>query len=179
MTAVLWLLVLQGLIGAFDTIYFHEWRARLPGLGSRSAPELRLHAVRSIIYSVLFGTLPWIQWRGAFAWLLAALLAAEIAITFADFVVEERVRAPLGGVFLGERLTHVAMAIIYGAMLARLVPILLTWSRLRTGLETVPAAGTGLAVLMGLMAAGVLASGVRDGLCALGVRAAAWPWTVR
>jgi len=33
MTVVLVLLVLQGLIGAFDTFYFHEWRARLPALG--------------------------------------------------------------------------------------------------------------------------------------------------
>jgi hypothetical protein len=29
----LWLLAAQGLIGAFDTVYYHEWRARLPALG--------------------------------------------------------------------------------------------------------------------------------------------------
>jgi hypothetical protein len=30
MTIALWLLAIQGVIGAFDTIYYHEWRARLP-----------------------------------------------------------------------------------------------------------------------------------------------------
>jgi len=34
MAVVLWLLALQGVIGAFDTAYYHEWRARLPGLGA-------------------------------------------------------------------------------------------------------------------------------------------------
>ena len=32
MTTALWLLAIQGLIGAFDTLYFHEWRARLPAM---------------------------------------------------------------------------------------------------------------------------------------------------
>ena len=43
MTEVLWLFAIQGLLGAFDTIYFHEWRARLPALGLQSRPELRLY----------------------------------------------------------------------------------------------------------------------------------------
>jgi len=30
----LWLLAIQGAIGAFDTLYYHEWRARLPARGS-------------------------------------------------------------------------------------------------------------------------------------------------
>jgi len=40
----LWLLAVQGVIGAFDTLYYHEWRARLPARGMLSAPELKLHA---------------------------------------------------------------------------------------------------------------------------------------
>ena len=30
MNTVLWLLAVQGALGAFDTLYYHEWRARLP-----------------------------------------------------------------------------------------------------------------------------------------------------
>jgi hypothetical protein len=30
MTTALWLMAVQGAIGAFDTVYYHEWRARLP-----------------------------------------------------------------------------------------------------------------------------------------------------
>ena len=48
----------------------------------------------------------------------AAMLVAEIGITLRDFVVEDTVRRPLGGVFAGERVTHAVMGILYGAALA-------------------------------------------------------------
>ena len=64
MLTVLWLLAIQGVIGAFDTLYYHEWRARLPGLGKCAAPELRIHAVRDFLYAVLFASLPWVEWHG-------------------------------------------------------------------------------------------------------------------
>src|SRR5260370_28761428 len=50
----LYLLGVQGLIGAFDTLYYHEWKARLPARGRRAAPELALHAARDFLYGVLF-----------------------------------------------------------------------------------------------------------------------------
>jgi hypothetical protein len=50
----LYLLGVQGLIGAFDTIYYHEWKARLPARGRRAARELALHAARDFLYGVLF-----------------------------------------------------------------------------------------------------------------------------
>jgi hypothetical protein len=176
LTTALWLLAVQGAIGAFDTLYYHEWRARLPALDA-ARPELRLHAARALIYGVLFAALPRVEWRGAWAYALGALLAAEVFITLRDFVVEDRVRAPLGGVFAGERVTHALMAIIYGAMLANLLPALDAWRRGATAFaphaEPVPA---GLLWLLTLMAAGVTASGVRDGYAALGLPGGAWPW---
>ncbi len=60
MKFALYLLALQGLIGAFDTLFYHEWRARLPARGRRAAPELMLHAGRDFFYGVLFCTLPWL-----------------------------------------------------------------------------------------------------------------------
>ncbi len=176
MTTALWLLALQGAIGAFDTLYYHEWRARLPALeGAR--PELRLHALRALIYGVVFAALPRFEWRGAWAYVLAALLAAEVVITLRDFVVEDGVRAPLGGVFAGERVTHAVMAIIYGAMLANLVPALLGWGRQATALAPHTASvPNGLTWLLTLMSVGVTASGVRDAYAALGRPGGAWPW---
>lgn len=53
MRTVLWLLAIQGALGMFDTLCFHEWRARLPALSPQARPELRLHGVRSLIYTVL------------------------------------------------------------------------------------------------------------------------------
>jgi hypothetical protein len=136
MIVVMWLLAIQGAIGAFDTLYYHEWRARLPARRS-AAPELKLHAVRAFFYALLFGSLPWLAWQGALVLLLGAVLAAEIALTMADFVVEMRVRKPLGDVFAGERVTHAVMAIIYGAMAANLfaanVPVVDDADRARLG----------------------------------------------
>ena len=176
MTTALWLLAVQGAIGAFDTFYYHEWRARLPALpGAR--PELRLHAVRALIYAVLFASIPRVEWRGAWAYVPGALLAAEIFITLRDFVVEDGVRAPLGGVFAGERVTHTVMAIIYGAMLANLLPALDGWRGRPTALvphtQAVPAE---LVWLLTLMSAGVALSGLRDAYAALGLPGGGWPW---
>jgi hypothetical protein len=162
----LWLLAIQGLIGAFDTLYFHEWRARLPARGVSTRPELRLHALRSLIYAIIFGTLPWLAWQGAWMMVLAALLITEIVITLADFVVEDRVRKLLGGVYPAERVTHAIMGIIYGGMLAYLVPVMSRWWQQPTALRVSPAAvAQTLRLTLTLMAVGVLVSGVRD-LCA-------------
>ncbi|HEX6463397.1 MAG TPA: hypothetical protein VFZ98_03045, partial [Vicinamibacterales bacterium] len=128
MTAALWLLGIQGVIGAFDTVYYHEWRARLPARGRRAASELKLHAARDFFYAVLFGTLPWLAWRGSWALALAAVLVAEIVLTLTDFIVEITVRKDLGDVYGGERVTHAVMGILYGAMIAKLIPTLLEWS---------------------------------------------------
>lgn len=177
MIKALWLLAAQGLIGAFDTLYFHEWRARLPALGREARAELWLHAVRALIYGVVFATLPRVEWRGAWALVLVALLAAEIVITLKDFVVEDRVRKSLGGVYPGERVTHALMGIIYGAMLANLAPTLRDWWRGTTAL----AAQTGdvpqlLTWALTLMAVGVTLSGARDLYAALALPRCGWPW---
>jgi hypothetical protein len=176
LTTALWLLAVQGAIGAFDTFYYHEWRARLPALpGAR--PELWLHAVRALIYAVLFALIPRVEWRGAWAYVLGALLAAEIVITLRDFVVEDGVRAPLGGVFAGERVTHALMAIIYGAMLANLLPAVLGWRRAPAALAPhTQAVPEGLVWLLTLMSLGVALSGLRDGYAALGLPGGGWPW---
>ena len=176
METVLALLAVQGAIGAFDTLYFHEWRARLPALGRQSAPELRLHAARSCLYALIFGTLPWIAWRGGWSVALAAVLAAEIALTLADFVVERTVRRPLGDVYAGERVTHAAMAIVYGAMLANLWPALLVWYAAPTELAVAPVGTAWLRWTLAAMALGVLASGLRDLCAALVLPHSAWPW---
>ncbi|MEZ4443437.1 MAG: hypothetical protein R3B72_30480 [Polyangiaceae bacterium] len=177
MTAVLLLMLTQALIGAFDTLYFHEYRARLPARGRQARAELRLHGVRAVIYAVLFGTLPWVAWHGLFAALLGLLLLVEIVITQADFVVEDEVRRPLGGVFPGERVTHSIMGIVYGAMLAHFVPVLLAWAAEPTALAIVPAGELSwLRLALGPLALGVLVSGLRDLAAASGSRLAAWPW---
>ena len=155
MRTAIWLLLLQASLGAFDTLYYHEFRLRLPH-GHGTTTELRLHASRDFAYAVIIGTLGFVTWNGVFAWLLFGLLAAEIVITLWDFIEEDRIRK----LPAGERAMHAVMGIVYGAFLAYLIPEMLHWSRLPTGWG-VSYHGFPAWVLSGL-AIGVFLSGVRD-----------------
>ena len=163
MIAALWLLAVQGVLGAFDTAWYHEWRARL-AWRTEARRELALHAARDFLYAVIFATLPRIEWRGAWTHVFVAILGAEIVITLTDFVIETYDRH----VEAGERVTHAVMGICYGAMLAMLIPTLARWSMRPTGFAVstmgVPAT---LRAAMTLMAAGVFLSGVRDLIAAV------------
>ncbi|HEY9776999.1 MAG TPA: hypothetical protein V6C81_24755 [Planktothrix sp.] len=180
MYIVLKLLAIQGLLGAFDTLYYHEWRAKLPGAYEIAAPELRLHAARDFIYTIIFGTLPFLEWHGAWAGLLGIVLCSEIVITLADFAVEPKVRLQLGGVPAGEKTTHAVMAIVYAVILVNLVPIILSWSGLPT--EYAPceiADRLPLRYCLSAMAFAVMLSGLRDLLSSYGIKSFAWPWADR
>ena len=177
MNVALWLLAIQGVIGAFDTLYYHEWRARLPARGAQSAAELKLHAARDFFYAVLFGTLPWLAWQGGWVLVLAGVLVAEIVLTLTDFVVEITARKALGDVYGGERVTHAVMGILYGAMIASLIPVLMAWWPLPTALVVEPpAVPLALKWALGLMAVGVLLSGLRDLYAACELPHGGWPW---
>ena len=127
MTTTLTLFVVLACLGAFDTLYYHEWRAKLPAMGPLARSELQLHALRDFVYAVIFGTLPWVAWQGRYVLPLIVLLVVEIILTLWDFVVEDWIRKPLGGVYPGERVMHGIMGIAYGAALAYLVPVLRVW----------------------------------------------------
>jgi hypothetical protein len=177
MIVALSLLAIQGVIGAFDTVYYHEWRARLPARGKQAASELKLHAARDFFYAVLFATLPWIAWQGTWVLVLIGVFVAEIVLTLTDFVVEIAVRKQLGDVYAGERVTHAVMGILYGAMVANLFPVLARWWALPTAL-VVEWVGIPDLLRWGLfvMAAGVFLSGLRDLYAALELPHGGWPW---
>ena len=177
MTVALWLLAIQGLIGAFDTVYYHEWRARLPARGRQAAKELKLHAARDFFYAIIFASLPWIAWQGNWALVLLGVFVAEIILTLTDFVIEVVVRKPFGDVYPGERVTHAIMGILYGAMLAMLIPTINAWRARPTALvvewaDVPPALHWSLFV----MAAGVFVSGLRDLYAAYELPNGSWPW---
>jgi len=160
MNAALTLLLVQGALGAFDTLWYHEWQQRL-ATRATGRRELLLHASRDFAYGLLFGSLAWVTWNGWWALALAALLLGEIVITLLDFV-EEDLHRPLPP---GERVMHTIMAIAYGAFLANLVPQMVAWSNQPTGFT---AADYGpISWLLTLMAIGVLGSGIRDSIAGL------------
>ena len=177
MNVALYLLLVQGVIGAFDTLYYHEWKARLAAHPRDTATELRIHAARDFLYGVIFLGIPWAQWHGAWAALLLLVFFAEAVLTMWDFVIEKRARAALGDVFPAERVTHNAMAIVYGLILANLFPVLLDWLAMPTAFVIDTADGHfAVKVVLTALGVGVAGSGVRDLYAALGGRYGGWPW---
>lgn len=160
MTAAITLLLIQGAMGALDTFIYHEFLQRLP-VRAKARLELRLHALRDFAYAIVFGSLAWVEWRGAMAWVFVGILLFEIFITLWDFIEEDLTR-PLPA---GERVMHTLMAIIYGAFLANLTPQLWKWSQESTGFASVNYGA--VSWLMSLMAVGVFVSGVRDWIASM------------
>jgi hypothetical protein len=155
MKTALLLLILQGILGAFDTLYYHEYRLRLPSAFA-ARKELKLHAARDFIYAIIFGSLAWRSWDGLWAWVLVGLFVTELVITLWDFLAEDRSRK----VPARERSTHAIMGIVYGAVLANLLPEILRWGRLPTGF--VQHDYVMLSWILSVMAFGVFVSGLRD-----------------
>ncbi len=155
MQAVFILLSLQSVLGAFDNLWHHEWQARLPQrLSARR--ELALHAAREALYGLVFLGLAWFEWRGAMAGVLALVLVAEVLVTLADFLEEDRTRRlpPF------ERLLHTVLTISYGAFAALMVPVLHDWASMNTALHFSPHGG--VSWLFTLYGVGVLAWSVRN-----------------
>lgn len=149
------LMVVQLVMGSFDTVYHHELTERLAWRASQQH-ELALHAGRNLLYAAVFILLGWCDLRGAWAIALLALVAIELVITLFDFVEEDLSRS----LPASERINHTLLTLNYGAILCLLVPNLLTWSYDATALKF---AFRGVwSVLMALAAAGVAVSGVRD-----------------
>jgi hypothetical protein len=155
MLTALYILLVQGALGTFDTLYYHEYKLRLPA-EPHAANELRIHALRDFAYAVLFGTIGWITWNGLCSFLFLALLLTEIVLTLSDFLEEDRTRK----LPPGERVMHAVMGIVYGFFLAYLLPHVFDWMKLPTGFGRV-SYGL-LSPLLSLLALGVFLSGIRD-----------------
>ena len=166
MLIALLLLAAQGAMGAFDTLYYHEYKLRLPAQ-PHAVNELRLHALRDFVYAILFVSIGWVTWNGLFAWLFLGLLLVEIFLTLSDFLEEDRTRK----LPPGERVMHALMGIVYGLFLAYLFPNILAWMRMATGFGHVSYGF--LSWALSIMAIGVLLSGIRDFVSAYGRKE--WP----
>jgi hypothetical protein len=154
-TAPLSVLIVLALMGAFDTIVYHEIVARLPG-DPAARRELQLHASRDFVYAILFATLAWLQPHGWAIVPLAMLLVTEIAITLSDFIVEDRTRK----LPPGERAMHALMGITYGIFIALFYPNAAAWFDASSGF--VAAFYGWQSWILTAFALGVGLSGIRD-----------------
>lgn len=152
------LLLAQGLLGAFDVFYNHEWDAKLPRQPS-ARQELAIHCVRGVLYGVLFVGVAWFEWHGTWTLALAALVTVEVWLTLWDFVVEDRSRR-LSAV---ERVTHTILAMNGGAYIGFLAhhAVAEWWSQPSALVLGAPDWRTWI---LTCYAVGVTASGIRDGL---------------
>ena len=166
MLTALLLLLAQGVLGTWDTLYYHEYKLRLPAQ-AHARNELRIHALRDFVYAILFGAIGWVTWNGLFAGVFLLLLLIEVILTLTDFLEEDRTRK----LPPGERVMHAIMGIVYGLFLAYLLPNVWTWLKLPTGFGHVYFGP--LSWLLSAMAGGVFLSGVRDMVSAQ--RQKEWP----
>ena len=87
------LMAAQGLLGAFDTLYHHEMTEALPQRRSASK-ELSIHAIRSLLYSLMFiGLSAWV-WHGVWALALLLLFVVAVADVFAVAAAEAVATGP-------------------------------------------------------------------------------------
>ncbi|GAB3255985.1 hypothetical protein GCM10027296_25510 [Chitinimonas naiadis] len=149
------LLLIQGLLGAFDTLYHHELTE---GLANRFSArcELRIHALRAVLYGAVFAGMAWLQFRGVWAIVIAAVMLVEVGLTLWDFVQEDASRK----LPASERVLHTVLAINGGALFGFYGWTLLQWWPLASGLSVqVP---DWRSWVLTAMALGVALSGVRD-----------------
>lgn len=155
-TQTLWVLItLQICMGAFDTLFHHEFTERLAWRPSQQH-ELQLHGVRNLFYCALFVGIGWFHFYGVFAWVVGVVLLIELCITLKDFVEEDMTRK----LPASERVTHTLLALNYGAILALLAPVLIAWAAQPSSITLVHYGWwTALLTIGGL---GVSIFGVRD-----------------
>jgi uncharacterized protein len=163
MSVALWLLAAQGILGAVDNIWNHEWRARLPST-PEARRELQLHAARGLIYGPVFLAFAWVELRGLFAMALLAILAIELVITLADFVEEDRSRT----LSPQERVLHGLLTLNYGAFLALILPTLAAQAAMPSAIFAVDRGW--MSWLLTLYAVGSSGFGVREALAARRLR---------
>jgi uncharacterized protein (TIGR01777 family) len=157
------LMAVQGILGAFDTIYHHEITEALPHRSSARL-ELSIHSIRALIYSVMFIGLSAWQWNGTWALILMALFGVEILLTLWDFVIEDKTRL----LPATERVTHTVLAINAGAFIILLAINAPEWMAEPNGLVWEPYGF--LSVFLFLCGVGVGLSGIRDGIAVMSLR---------
>lgn len=154
------LLVVQTLMGAFDTLYHHEISEALPQR-CNAKRELQIHAVRAILYGVVFLGLGWLEWHGLWSVVLAAIILTEVILTLWDFVIEDQTRL----LPASERVLHTLLAINGGAAFVLLATELPAWYQQSSGLVATDYGWQSW--FFTLAAIGVTASGIRDARAAI------------
>ncbi len=157
MTVATTILIIHGFLGSIDTLWNHEWKARLASTPS-ALPEQQVHAMRGVLLTFLFAGLALFEWHGCWAWILSFVILIEIVLTLVDFVIEDRTRR----LPEEERVLHGILGITGGAFITTLIPHLLEWSGRTSAL--VSATYGWRTWILAAISVGLLGFTIRDGL---------------
>ena len=122
------------LIGSLDEYFYHFKSEKL-----LSKPECYkeniLHALRTLIYSLLFFLIATYKITGALAIITIALFFADLIVGILDVLVEKDSRKKSGGLPKGEYLLHMMLSFHLGILYFNFIPYLLTASQRPSNLE--------------------------------------------
>ena len=150
-------LLVHGAIGGTDVILNHEILAKLPRQAS-AVTEQYFHAMRELLFALIFAALAWYEWHGGLAAVIILLFGLELWVSTIDTDVEWNTRV----LPRTERAMHVALFVNYGIVVSLLGAQMIGWMQSSSGLVPVDY-GWASWVLSG-MAALSLAWSVRDAL---------------
>jgi ligand-binding SRPBCC domain-containing protein len=127
-----------GCLGAADIAIFHSVAH---GIRTHpdSAMELVTHSLRGPTYAALFVLIPNFAMHGLYAWLLIGIFVFDLAISVWDFSLEQGSRRFLGGLPSGEYVLHIAIAMLFGALVALVVSGMGEWVGMPSRLAYEPA----------------------------------------
>jgi hypothetical protein len=147
------LLVVIGLLGAFDVFFFHRHKARL-GRRPDTRREAWIHVMRGPVYVLQFLVVPNLRFEGAAYALAIALYAADAAVAVADVLCEPASRRAQGGLPPGEYLMHIVLSVLVGAHLHAFFASSRASIDLPTALRYAPQAPDWLRLVLLLLAVG-------------------------
>ena len=108
------LVLIVGVMGAIDTLYFHFWKFRLFAR-PQSRREHLTHAIRAALAGPTFMLLFVWPATGPMLWLVTLLIAADFAVMLWDLFEEPESRRSLGGIPPAEYTLHVVAASLHSA----------------------------------------------------------------
>lgn len=160
------LLLVIGVLGAFDIFYFHAYKQGLVHR-AESRTEAWIHVARGFVYAAQLAAVPNLRFGGAWYAAFVALFVADIGVAIADVSIEPASRKSLGGLPPGEYLMHIVLSVLVGVYLHAILADSVAWARLPTALEVAPAAPLGLRVALGIMSLGAAGIAIAEGACIL------------
>ncbi len=164
MAVAFYILLVAGMLGAFDVAWFHIYKTRL-AQRPECQREVLFHTARHVIYGAQFLWVANLRFHGAALLLVVLLYGLDIFIAWADVLEETASRKAQGGLPRGEYFMHVVLSLLIGAYLLQIAQTVWSDWRLPTAIvldpPPVPFLLRAMMTSMGVVALGFFAHDFR------------------